>query len=279
MRLLCLLPHSGRLRLGRGLGWLLEKSAPRWRRIATTNLALCFPELSVEERDAVRKKHFSAVGMGVFELAAAWWGRTKSLNALVRFEGMEYLEQALASRRGILLFTGHFTTLEIGGRFMTSVLPFHAVYQRHKNPFYEQTIRRNREKRSHLSAIPRDDIRSVIRALRDKQAVWYAPDQDFKRQGVFVPFFGIPAMTVSATSRLARVGDALVVPYFPRRLSNGRYHIKILPPLENFPSSDEAADTLRISQLLEQWVRQAPEQYLWIHRRFKTRPPGEEKFY
>lgn len=281
LRLLCLLPHDGRLRLGRAIGWLSEKSVRRWRRIATINLALCFPELSAKERDALRKKHFYAVGMGFIEAGIAWWEKSKALDALVRFEGVEHLKQAVAGKRGVLLLTGHFTTLELGGRIMTYVQPSNAayIYQRHKNPFFDAALRRNREKHSQLSAIPRDNTRAMVRALRDKKVVWYVPDQDFKRQGVFVPFFGVPAMTVSATSHLARMGNALVLPFFLRRLSNGRYLLKILPPLEDFPSGDETADTLRISRLLEQWVRQTPEQYLWIHRRFKTRPPGEKKFY
>lgn len=267
------------MRVGATLGRLAGRLIHRRRRIASINLALCFPELSATERETLLNAHFAALGMGVMEVGLAWWASRAKLRPLAHIVGKEHLQRALASGRGVLLLTGHFTAMELGGRFMAFDASFHPVYQRHRIPPFEITIRRNRERHSGLPAISRDQVRPLLRALQQGRMVWYAPDQDYKRQGVFAPFFGVAARTVTATSRLARVGNALVVPYFPERLADGGYRISVLPALENFPSGDDRADAERINRLLENHARRVPEQYLWIHRRFKSRPPGEAKFY
>ena len=191
-------------------------------------------------------------------------------------EGAEHLEAALARGNGVLLLTGHFTMLELGARFITWHQPFHAMYRSHKNRLYETVMRRERERRCRLPALPHENIRGLLRAFKKGEAVWYAPDQNHGiRNSVFVPFFGVTACTVTATSRLAGLSGAAVVPYFPKRLPGAAgYEVVILPALPEFPSENVEADTQRINELLEHYIRQAPEQYLWVHRRFKTQPPG-----
>ena len=281
VKLMAALPYRWQMALGRWIGHGLRWFAPRRRRIAETNLALCFPEWSLAQRKTVLNAHFAALGMGLFETALAWWAPDEKLRNLAHVQGAEYLEQAMAQGKGVILLTGHFTTLELGARFITWRQSFHAMYRRHKNLLYETWMRQERERRSRLPPLPHEDLRGLLRAFKRGRAVWYAPDQNHGlRNSVFVPFFGIPACTLTATSRLAAMSGALVVPYFPRRLpGNAGYQVVILPALEDFPSDDPAADARRINALFEQYIREAPEQYLWVHRRLKTRPPGQPDLY
>lgn len=279
VRLLVLLPLDWQRTLGRGLGRLSGRLIPRRQRIAAINLQWCFPQLGEAERERLLREQLESVGVGLFETAWAWWASDRRLRALVEVEGLEHLHRVQACGRGVLLLTGHFTTLELGARFITFYCRFHAMYRPHRNAFYQAVMQRARERRSGLPAIVQNDIRATVRALRGGAAVWYAPDHNYGRQSVFAPFFGIPALTITATSRLTRMSGALVLPYFPQRLADGRYRITILPPLDDFPSADIAADTARINALLEDAIRRAPAQYLWVHRRFKSRPPGEQPPY
>lgn len=281
MKAMAALPFRWQLAIGGQTGRWLSKIARRRRRIAETNLTLCFPELSPIRRTALLEAHFAALGIGLFETAMAWWAPDAELRGLARVEGADHLEQALARGKGVILLTGHFTTLELGARFITWHQPFHAMYRSHKNPLYETVMRRERERRSRLPPLPHEDVRGLLRAFKKGRAVWYAPDQNHGlRNSVFAPFFGVTACTVTATSRLAALSGAAVVPYFPKRLpGTAGYEVVILPALADFPSADVEADTRRINELLERYVRQAPEQYLWVHRRFKTQPPGKPSPY
>lgn len=281
LKVMASLPFAWQQILGRRIGGLAGRLARRRRRIAETNLALCFPELTQSQRTALLKAHLEAMGMALFETANAWWAPDSKMRSQVRFEGTEHLQQAMNRGKGVILLTGHFTTLELGGRFMTFQQPFHVMYRLHKNPLYEAIQHRQRERQSRLPPLSHEDLRGLLRAFRKGHAVWYAPDQNHGlRNSLFVPFFGIPTCTLTATSRLAALSGAAVVPYFPRRLpGTAGYEVTILPAMENFPSDDLAEDTRRINALLEHHIRQAPEQYLWMHRRFKTRPPGQPSLY
>ena len=281
MKLMAALPFGWQLAAGDRIGRWIGKLARHRRRIAAINLALCFPEWSAAERAALLEAHFAALGIGLFETAMAWWAPDARLRGLVRIEGAEHLDAALALGKGVILLTGHFTTLELGALFMTWRQPLHAMYRPHKNPLYEAVMYRQRERRSRLPPLPHENLRGLLRAFKQGRVVWYAPDQNHGlRNSVFAPFFGVPACTLTATSRLAELSGAAVVPYFPRRLpGTAGYEIVILPALEHFPSGDVVADARRINELLEQHIRQAPEQYLWVHRRFKTRPPGSPGVY
>ena len=180
----------------------------------------------------------------------------------------------------MILLSAHFTSLEIGGRLLALRAPFHVLYREHKNPVFESVMRRARE-RHFEKAIPREDMRGLLRSLKENRAVWYAPDQNYGGEhSVYVPFFGVPAATITTTSRIARISGAAVVPFFPRRLGHGRgYRLILHPPLEDFPGEDPAADAARINRLIEAEIRKAPEQYLWVHRRFKTHPDGKNVLY
>lgn len=279
-RLLIYLPYSTQLWLGRGLGKLAYHSMRRRRAVAQTNIALCFPNWSEPARAQLLRQHFASLGIGLLEIANSWWASDTQLKDRVQIAGLEHLTQALAQGKGVLLLSAHFTTLEIGGRFLALSAPFHVVYRAHENPVVETAMRRARE-HNFDKAIPRGDIRGLIRSLKNDMPVWYAVDQNYgHKDSVFAPFFGIPAATTTATSRLAKMTGAQVVPFFQVRLPDAQgYRIELLPALQDFPSADWAADTCRINALIEQQVRKAPEQYLWVHRRFKDRPDAQARYY
>jgi Kdo2-lipid IVA lauroyltransferase/acyltransferase len=282
LRLLLLLPFRVQLALGRGIGRLFLLLGKRRARIARINLELCFPELSAEEREHVLRRHFESVGIGVFELGMAWWASDRRMKRLVHIEGLEHLREAFAQGKGVILLSAHFTTLEMGGRFLALQapdLPMAALYRQNENPVLEHLII---TKRTQLWGRPirREDVRTMLRTLRDGKIVWYASDQNFGHKGsVFADFFGVPAATNTATTRLSGMTGAPVVPFFTRRLDDGSYVQTISPPLEDFPGENPEADATRINLIIEDWVRQAPEQYFWLHRRFKDRPGDEPRFY
>jgi KDO2-lipid IV(A) lauroyltransferase len=270
------LPFGAQMTAGRLIGALALRLAGRRRHIAAVNLQLCFPEQSENERQRLLKAHFDALGKGVVETALAWWGRSARLQDKARVVGLQHLQAARAQGRGVILLSAHFTTLELGGRLLALQSPFHVLYRKHKNPLFEAVMQRARRRRFER-AIPRDDTRALLASLKGGMPVWYAPDQNHAGpQAAFVPFFGIPASTLTATARLARLSGAPVVPFFQARLPGSEGYLLVLcPALENFPGADIEQDTARINQLLESVIREIPEQYLWVHRRFKTRPTGE----
>ena len=279
-RLLCALPIRWQQALGAALGRLVGRLAGSRRRIVCINLRLCFPALDDAAIEALATGHFEALGIGLFEALQCWFAEDRRLQPWVEVVGIEHLDAAQAAGGGVLLLTGHFTTLELAARAVRMTgRGFHAMYRPADNLFVDWWMRRMRELRSGLSALPKDDLRALIRALRAGGAIWYGPDQTLEVPGaVFVPFFGEPALTLTATSRLAQMGRAKVVPFFPER-HDGRYRITVLPALEEFPSGDDVADTRRINALLEDAIRKCPEQYFWTHRRFKHRPPGAADVY
>jgi KDO2-lipid IV(A) lauroyltransferase len=270
------LPFGWQMAIGRLIGALALRLAGRRRHIAAVNLRLCFPGQSEDERRRLLKAHFDALGKGVVETALAWWGRSAPLRDRVRVVGLQHLQQARGGGRGVILLSAHFTTLELGGRLLALQAPFHVLYRKHKNPLFETVMQRARRRRFER-AIPRDDTRALLASLKTGMPVWYAPDQNHAGpQAAFVPFFGIPASTLTATARLARLSGAPVVPFFQARLPGSEGYLLLLcPALEGFPGDDIEQDTARINRLIEDVVREIPEQYLWVHRRFKTRPAGE----
>ena len=280
LRLLCLLPIPMLVWLGEGIGWTFGRLARERRHITRVNLRNCFPDQDEAQVERTVDAHFRALGAGIFEACLAWWASDQRLRRRCEIVGLEHLERAKAGGHGVLLLTGHFTTLELGARYLlVAGTPFHAMYRPIKNPLMDWLMHRWRSAIAKLPALPRDELRPLVRALREGRAVWYGPDQTLdRRDGVFVPFFGVPALMVTATSRLAQLGRARVVPYFPQRIGT-RYRINILPALEDFPSGDDAADAARVIRAIEDGVRLAPEQYFWVHRRFKVRPPGQPSLY
>jgi KDO2-lipid IV(A) lauroyltransferase len=275
MRLLTLIPYRAMLRLGDALGGLLYLLLARRRHIVTTNLKLALPELNEPQRLALAKENFRHTAGALLETPYSWWGAREALQRLTRIEGMEHMTRALAQGRGVIMLGGHFTSMLICGRLLAMQLPFHILVKPAKNPLYEALIRRYRE-RDYAGVINTDDLRGMVRTLRRGEVVWYSPDQDLGADiSVFAPFMGIPTATITATARLAKMSGAPVVPINFERLPDGRgYRLRLLPALENFPSGDDVADATRINRFIEEHVREVPEQYLWAHRRFKTRPDG-----
>lgn len=273
LRLTCLLPYRVQIGLAKALGRLIHRVARERRAITRRNIELCFPELSREERDALALAHFEALGASLAELALGRWASDAKLEAMTRIEGAEHIRAALDAGHGVILLSAHFTSLEISGRVLSKHCPpFDCVYRKHKNEFVTELLRSTRE-RSARATIDKNDIRSMVRSLREGAPVWYAPDQSYSRkQSALLPFFGVPSMTNTATGTVARLGNAVAIPFFPRRLPQGGYVLTILPPIEGLPSDDPIADTRKYLAVLEQQIRLAPEQYYWVHRRFKNRP-------
>ena len=270
LRLLALLPYPALLWCGRALGTLVRHLPIRFVRTARRNIELCLPELNAAQREQLLSEHFRSLGIALMEVPLAWWSSAQRLERLVRIEGVEHLEQARARGRGVIVLTAHFTPMELAGRTLLRVVPAKFLYRPTKN---EVLARALRSRRTGLGGepIPHDDIRALISALRRNECVWYAPDQSYRKKGAeMVPMFGIPAATNTLTSRLARMTGAVVLPYFLQRLPGSQgYLATIHPPLENFPSDCPVEDTARFNRIIEAQVRRAPEQYLWIHRRFK----------
>lgn len=267
------LPYGLQLSLGRLIGKLLFRTSARRVHIARTNLELCFPNKSEAEREALLRENFESMGIAVMEVVMSWWSSDKQLKHLVKIEGLHYLQEALAQGKGVILLSAHFTTMEIGGRLLALYSPFHPLYRQHKNPVFEYIMHKSRSRHTQ-KAIERGDMRGMIRSLKGKMAVWYAPDQDYGlEKSIFVNFFNVPAATITATIRLAQLNNSPVVPFFQQRLKNNEgYLLRIYPAVENFPSGDIEADTQRINHIIEDEILKMPEQYLWAHRRFKNRP-------
>ncbi len=276
--LLARLPWGLQRALGRGVGTVAWRMAGSRRRAAEVNLRLCFPEKDEAWRQRLLRDSFDALGVGIFEFMRAWWGSITTIRPRVHVEGLEHLLRLKEEGRGMLLVSGHFMTLEMCGRLLCDHVELAGMYRRHRNPVYEWAVKSGRLR--YASAMfANEDIRASVRHLKRGGFLWYAPDQDMRgKETVFVPFFGHTAATITATHQLARMTGCAVVPYFHRR-EGGSYHLKIGAPLQDFPSQDVEADTARVNQAIEQMVREAPEQYLWIHRRFKRQPGGRSDYY
>jgi KDO2-lipid IV(A) lauroyltransferase len=280
LRLISYLPYRIQMGLGRLLGRMLLHPSSKRRKIAEINLRLCFPDWSEEKRQETLKKHFESLGMCLFEFGITWWWPDDRFRPFAQIEGLENLQAALGKNKGVILLAGHFTTLEIISRVLKLHADFHPMYRKNNNPLIDHIITTGRVRHTG-KAIPHDDLRSLIRSLRSNMPVLYIPDQNFGRKhSIFVPFFGIQTATVPATSRLAAIDNTPVLPIIQQRLpENQGYRLVIEKELENFPTEDQEQDTTRINQILEQQVRNNPVDYLWVHRRFKTRPEGEKSFY
>ena len=279
--LMAQLPWKFCMGAGRALGsliWLVLR--PNRKRVLMTNIRLCFPELSEEDQEKLARQHIHAAGQGILEVALAWWARDSKLRPLAHVSGLEHLERARAEGKGVILLSAHFTSLEMGGRMLGFYSPFHVVYRSNENPFTEYLLKRNRDKHSDM-AIDKRNIKQMVRSLRSDNVVWYAPDQDMiSKDPLFAPFMGIMTATNTATSRLAKISRAPVVPYAIFRRKDGKgYDLEFQPAMEGFPSGDDLEDATRINRIFEEWIRRQPEDYFWFHRRFKQRPPGEPDLY
>jgi KDO2-lipid IV(A) lauroyltransferase len=267
------------------LGELLYPLMARRRHIAATNIRACFPELSAAAQRRLVRAHFRAFAQAALATPIAWWGTEARMKRLVRTPGKEHMERALAEGKPVILLVAHFVAIEVAGMVLAPDHFMIDMYKRPKNRFFDWLIRTRRTRfvprHGGLLVERREGIKPVIRGLKKGGAFFYLSDQDQGREGaVFVPFFGVPAATLTALSRLTQLAGAVVIPCFARQLPWGRgYELVFQPPLENFPGDDVVADTARMNRIIEDAVRAMPEQYFWSHRRFKTRPEGEPPFY
>jgi KDO2-lipid IV(A) lauroyltransferase len=273
LRASCFLPYPWQIGLGKAIGRLAHRIGAERRAIARRNIELCFPELTKQERDKLAREHFEALGVSIMEMGLGRWASDKKMTSLTNVIGLHHLQETLDQGFGVLLVSAHFTTLEVCGRAIcqhTSAID--GVYRRFRSGLMTEFLATTREVTAR-KMIEKNDLKSMIRSLREGTIVWYAPDQSYDgKQSALVPFFGVPAMTNTATSTLAKLGKAKALPFFPMRLPEGGYEIRILAPIENFPSDDAIADTEKFVALLEEQIRRCPEQYYWVHRKFKRRP-------
>jgi len=273
MRLATYLPYALQLMLGRALGLVLRLLSRRRWRVTLVNLERCFPELGAAARLGLARRHFGSLGQAFIEFGMCWWGSAARLRRWGSLEGLEHLQTARARGKGVILLSAHFTTLEISGRMLGLYTDLHLMYRPNENLLIEEIMRGSRE-RHFERAIPRNDVRLMLRSLKEGKPVWYAMDQGFRgKNSAMVPFFGVPAPTNTALTRLAQASGAPVVPFFAERLPGAQgYKLYLLPALEDFPTNDPATDALRVNKLLEERIRRVPEQYLWSHDRFKVVP-------
>ncbi|HED40959.1 MAG TPA: LpxL/LpxP family Kdo(2)-lipid IV(A) lauroyl/palmitoleoyl acyltransferase [Chromatiales bacterium] len=267
------LPYSAQLWLGRQVGTVAFHLLKKKRRVAEINIALCFPERSEAEQAQLVKETFHSVGCGIIEAGFSWWGSDRRLRALAHIEGVEHVNNAFAEGKGVLLLGAHYTSLLMCGRLMAFEVPFYAVAKRAHNPLFDSVL--NHYRRKHFAGlINHTNMRAMLKALKSNKACWYAPDQDLGYEStIFAPFMGVTAATLTATARIARVTHCAVIPIdFERLPGRQGYRVRFRPPIEAFPSGDEVRDATTINAAIEEQVRRAPSQYLWIHRRFKSQP-------
>jgi len=253
---------------------------PYRRLIVNTNLGLCFPQLDESERQQLYQRVVRSVGLSLVEEAVSLWAPDSFFDGRGTVQGLEHIKAAQAQGKGVLLLSGHFCSVDFAGRVLLRHHPVCFTYQELRNPVSNHILTNIRKKFAHR-LIHRHDLRGFIKALKEGEVVWYAPDQSQERKNsVFAPFFGIQANTLTATTKLARITGAAVLPFEIVRLPDASgYVLTIRPALDNFPGENETADATRFNALLESQVREHPEQYLWLHRRFKKRPEGEQKLY
>ena len=274
------LPFRTVAKLGRGIGRLAYWIVVPRRIVVDINLKLCFPELSTAERRTLAKQHFSALGRALLERGILWYAPQERIERFVRFEDVHHLEAVLG--RPVVILAPHFVGLDMGGTLFAIHWKAASMYGKQKNPDLDRAMRHGRERFGDPILISRQDgIRPIVRVIRDGFPFYYLPDADLgPKESIFVPFFGIPTATVPALSRLAQVGKAHVVPIITRQLPDGEgYAARFYPAWENYPTGDVEADTRRMNAFIEERVREIPEQYYWVHKRFKTRPSGEPPIY
>ncbi len=277
-----LLPLGAQAALGRGLGALLHALVGSRRKVALRNVELCFPEKSPEERRALVREHFRWLGRSIVERGLLWWAPRERLMRLIQVEGDVHLAER--SERPVMWLVPHFMALDVAG---AAVLLFQthrgaSIYQQQTNPVMDAVIRKGRLRLGNAEIFPRSDsAKPLIRAIKQGTGFFNLPDMDFgARDAAFVPFFGVPAATLLAPSRMARALNMLVQPVVAEMLPGGQgYRVRFLPAWDDFPTDDALADTARLNRWIESEIRRDPAQYLWVHKRFKTRPSGQESLY
>ena len=265
---------------GNALGMILYVFATERRRVARINLRLCFPEMGEAERNKLVRRHFRAFARSIIERGLLWWSSAQRIQRLVHVEGLEHFKSV--ENDPVILLAPHFVALDVGGSWLSQYGNMFSVYSNQKNLYLHEKLLQGRSRFGDQLLLSRQQgLRPVVRALREGRPFYYLPDQDLAiKDALFIPFFGVPAATLNTVGRLAEMTSARVVPVTTRMLPHGQgYELRFYPPWENYPSGDMVADTRRVNEFIEQCVLEMPEQYFWLHKRFKTRPEGEERFY
>ncbi|NTV69601.1 MAG: lysophospholipid acyltransferase family protein [Azonexaceae bacterium] len=272
------LPLPALRALGWGLGRLLHALGRERRKVALTNLRLCFPEKSEAEREALARAHFVAFARAVLDRTLGWWASKERLQKLIRIHGSENLTDS--EGRPVILLSPHFVGLDAGGTVISMHVAGCSVFSKQKNPVLNKLLYDGRMRFNEAVLLSRQDgMRKIVKAMKDGHPFYYLPDMDFgPKESIFVPFFGVQAATIPALSRLVRLTNARVVPVVCHQVPDG-YEIEVMPSWENFPGASVEADTEFMNKFIEGQVLRMPEQYFWLHKRFKTRPPGEQRFY
>jgi len=279
--LLHFLPLGALAAFGNGLGRALYWMIPERRRVTRINLEKCFPQMDPRARERLARAHFRAFSRSVVEHALLWWAPRERIERLIRVEGLEHVRALRGTP--VILFVPHFIGLDAGATRLTCELDMVGIYAQQKDSRFSELLLHGRGRFGNQRQVSRQEgVRAAIRAMmREHRPFYYLPDQDYgARDALFVPFFGVPAATVPGLSRIARLAGAKVLPCVTRMLPGGAgYVVRIDAPWENFPGDDLHADTLRMNRYIEQAALEMPEQHLWMHKRFKTRPAGEARFY
>ncbi|QSX40133.1 LpxL/LpxP family Kdo(2)-lipid IV(A) lauroyl/palmitoleoyl acyltransferase [Shewanella cyperi] len=278
MRLLSALPLRWQMAMGAALGRTAMKLLGSRAHTARRNLELCFPDMPAPERDALLKRNFEETGKAIFDTVNAWWWSDARIQRHMQLVGREHVQQTIDAGQGVILFAVHCLPLEMGARVFGQFKAGIGVYRPHNNAVMEYLQVKGRM-RSAKGLVPKRDLRQMVRCLRSAEVIWYTADQDFGRSSaVFIPFFAVPdAATITGATTLAKLGKAKVLPFFVERCEDDNgYRIEIMPPLEDFPGEDELSDALRGNAIVESLIGRNLSQYMWLHRRFKTRPDPKD---
>lgn len=279
MRLTQLFPLSWQMKLGKVGGRLIMLIAKKRTHIARRNLTLCFPEMPENEREQLLTRNFEETGKAIFDTINAWWWSDDKVQQHMHITGKEHVQDTLNDGHGVILFAVHCLPLEMGARIFGQFQPGVGIYRPHNNPVMEYLQVKGRL-RSNKGLVSKRDLRQMIRCLRNPDVIWYTADQDFGRSSaVFIPFYAMPhAATITGATTLAKLGKAKILPFFVERTEGDKgYQIEIMPPLEDFPGEDELSDAIRGNRIIETIINRNRAQYMWLHRRFKTRPTSTDK--
>ena len=278
MRIGVFIPFNFQVLIGKTIGKLLYPFMHRLRSTAYSNISHCFPDKKQKQVNLLVKRHFEAIGVSFFETANAYYGSDKKIRKLLTITNENFFQDALKEEGGIILLCSHFMPLMLGSRALLINHTIANIYRPQNNKLFDRIMVRGYKKNGAVM-IKSTDTRSIIKAINNSLPIWYAPDQDLgKNNSVFAPFFGIQTATASATARLAKNNNTKVIPYSFIRTKKG-YTMSFEKPIANYPSNDPIQDATIVNQILEKQIIKSPEQYLWIHRRFKTRPNDEKNFY
>ena len=278
MRIGVFIPFQFQVILGKAIGKLIYPFMKKLRETAYSNISNCFPEKKQPQVTLLVKQHFDAIGISLFETANAYYGSDRKIKKLLSINNKHFFSDALKDEGGIILLCSHFMPLMLGSRALLLENTIANVYRPQNNKLFDKVMVKGYTKNGAVM-IKSKDTRSILKAIKNSLPIWYAPDQDLGiNNSVFAPLFGIETATASATARLAKNNNTRVIPYSFIRTKHG-YEMSFDKPIKNYPSNDPIKDATTTNKILENQIIKAPEQYLWIHRRFKTRPDGQENFY